>query len=211
MTVAYMADSTETNDIVLSCDLPKTDQHVTVEYVAGYVNGEWKSATTNQAKFGSNKNVRLVTIDVSGNAPSADVLDVENGDASPETAAWWIKHRIAAGFNKEYPGVIYCDRANLTPVFNAMASMGYEVGRDFRTWIATLDGTTEVADMTGVTAVQAYPAAGEPGPATSGHFDLSVVYDTAWKAPVAPPAPPVEAKTIVSVQVTYSDGSVQKI
>lgn len=212
MTTAYMADSITTADIPLSTTLPGTSDHVTIEYVAGYGNGNWPNATDNEKKWGSDKNVRLVVVDTNGNLPSADVLDVENGDASPETAAWWIKHRIADGYNKEYPGVIYCNRGNITAVFNAMDSMGYKVGKDFRTWIATLDGTKTVADMTGVTAVQVYPAAGQPGPATSGHFDLSIVYDTSWKAPsVAPVAPPVAAKTIKSVTVTYSDGSTQTL
>ena len=212
MTIAYMEDSITTNDMGLSTTVPGTSDHVTVEYIAGYVNGNWANATANAKEWGDNKNVRLVTIDTNGNAPSADVLDVENGDASPETAAWWIKHRIAGGYNKDYPGVIYCNRGNITAVFNAMAGMGYKIGKDFRTWIATLDGTKTVADMTGVTAVQVWPAAGEPGPATSGHFDLSIVYDTAWKAPSVATVPrPVAVKTVKSVTVTFSDGSTQVI
>jgi len=34
-------------------------------------------------------------------------------------------------------------------LFNEMNAAGLEIVRDFRTWIATLDGTKQVHDMTG--------------------------------------------------------------
>lgn len=213
MATAYMADSINTSDLPTETVVPGTKNNVAVEYEAGYVNGSWPNATQNAKRFGSSK--RLVSIDVNGGFPSADVLDVENGDATPATAPEWIEKRIAGGYNKEYLGVIYCNRGNITAVFNAMAAKGYKIGVHFRTWIATLDGTETVEDMTGVTAVQVYPAAGQDGPATSGHFDLSIVYDTTWKAPtappVAPPAPPAAAKTIKTVTIYFSDGSTETI
>jgi hypothetical protein len=46
-------------------------------------------------------------------------------------------------------------------LFNEMNAAGLEIVRDFRTWIATLDGTQRVHDMTGVT-------------------DESIVYDDNW-------------------------------
>jgi hypothetical protein len=56
-----------------------------------------------------------------------------------------------------------------------MNAAGLQIVRDFRTWIATLDGTKTVHDMTGVTAVQ---YAGEN--MTGGHYDESAVYDDLW-------------------------------
>ena len=56
-----------------------------------------------------------------------------------------------------------------------MNAAGLEIVKDFRLWIATLDGTKTVPDMTGVTAVQ---FAGEN--MTGGHFDESIVYDDDW-------------------------------
>lgn len=199
--VAYMGDSTVAEDIPDSANWP--GHSVDLEYAAGYVNGYWPDATAVAQKHPGK---RIVTIDVNGTHPSADALDVENGDASPATAAEWIAQRIEHGFNREYPGVIYCNRGNITAVFNAMAAKGYQIGRDFKTWIATLDGkTTHVDDMTGVVAVQVWPATASSGP---GHVDGSIVYDTSWKAPApAPVPPPVKAKTITQVVVHYSDGS----
>ena len=83
-----------------------------------------------------------------------------------------------------YPPVIYCSRTLLTPVFNALNAAGMRVVRDFRLWPATLDGTRKLADMTGVTAVQARGEA-----QTGGHYDESDVYDDAWLAPPTPVGP----------------------
>lgn len=211
MSTLYMADSITTDDLPETSDFPGSS--VSVEYEAGYVNGNWANASANEKRFGTAK--RLVTIDVNGNSPSADCLDVENGDATPTTAADWIEKRIAGGFNAAYPGVIYCNRSNITAVFNAMAAKGYKIGEHFRTWIATLDGKTKtVDDMTGVTAVQVWPATANSG---SGHYDLSVVYDIGWKAPKAAPtptptpAPVATVKTIKSVEITFTDGTTQVV
>lgn len=199
--IAYMADSIVTADLPEQSDWP--GQTVQIEYEAGYVNGHWPNASQNVQRFGNAK--RLVTIDVNGTHPSADVLDVENGDATPAQAAEWISARIAGGFNKAYPGVIYCNRSNITAVFNAMAARGHKIGTDFRTWIAYDDNKPEHPDdMTGVTAVQEWTARASSG---AGHYDLSIVYDTSWKAPAVPVPPTPVAKHVTGVRVEFSDGS----
>jgi hypothetical protein len=78
----------------------------------------------------------------------------------------------------------------LEAMFNAMNAAGLEIVRDFRIWIATLDGTKRVHDMTGVTAVQykrapkedahGNPLESPSDSVTSGHFDESIVYDDNW-------------------------------
>ncbi len=71
-----------------------------------------------------------------------------------------------------------------------MNEAGLHIVKDFRLWIATLDGTQAVHDMTGVTAVQ-YKRARKRKPdgtwaeapsdsVTEGHFDESLVYDDDW-------------------------------
>ena len=143
------------------------------ELVAGYVNGNWVATKEDFARF---PGIPHVHIDVMGTDPEgAGVLDFE--DHNPSTAedcAIWAKRRKTA-LPGHYPAVIYCDRSHLTPLFNAMNAAGLQIVRDFRLWIATLDGTKRVADMTGVTAVQ---FAGES--MTGGHFDESIVYDDDW-------------------------------
>ena len=71
-----------------------------------------------------------------------------------------------------------------------MNAVGLQVVRDFRLWIATLDGTETVHDMTGVTAVQHKRAPREHADGTlaeppsdsvtAGHYDESIVYDDHW-------------------------------
>ena len=161
MTTRVMRDSTTARDI---------HKHG-LDLVAGYGNGTYRWHNTDWALF---PGIPHVHIDVGGSDPGGSgVLDVENGDASPATAVKWVKARKAA-----LPGayaVVYCDRATLTPVFNAMAGAGLHVVRDFHLWISTLDGTKQVTDMTGVVAVQ---WAGQN--ITGGHYDESVVYDDSW-------------------------------
>ena len=157
-----MRDSTNLKDIPI---------HGT-DLVAGYVNGSYIASEEEFARFSG---IPHVHIDVLGKAADeAGVLDFEKGN--PETAekcAEWAAERNK--LHPGYPAVIYCDRSHLTPLFNAMNAAGLRIVHDFRLWIATLDGTKTVPDMTGVTAVQFAGAN-----MTGGHYDESIVYDDAW-------------------------------
>jgi len=158
-----MRDSTNLKDIPI---------HGT-DLVAGYVNGNFIATEEDFARF---PGIPHVHIDVLGTAPErAGVLDFEEGNPSTaEDCVIWAKRRRAA-FPHRYAPVIYCDRSHLTPLFNAMKTAGLHIERDFRLWIATLDGTKTVDDMTGVTAVQFAGA-----DMTGGHFDESIVHDPEW-------------------------------
>jgi hypothetical protein len=187
-----MRDSTSSTDIpVLGTAL-----------VAGYVNGLYAWNAAEWARF---PGAAHVTIDVNGSDPRAAVLDVENGDATVSTAVTWVKARQKLGVANP---VIYCNRSGLTPLYNAMLSVGLKPGHGFRVWLATLDGTKTVADMTGVVAVQ---YAGQS--LTGGHYDESIVYDATWFAatPPSPPPPPVMhglvvVSSLAVTPVTSSDG-----
>lgn len=171
-----MRDSTTAGDIPV---------HGT-ELVAGYVNGKYAWTQENYDQF---PGIPHVFIDIHGDTAHAGVLDVEEGCADLGVAPGWVKARKEALPNA-YPPIIYTFRAMLTPIFNLLAEHDLHVVRDFRLWIATLDGTKAVDDMTGVTAVQYKRARNrdnhghwteEPGPAvTEGHFDESLVYDNDW-------------------------------
>jgi len=173
-----MRDSTNLKDI----PIPGTD------LVAGYVNGNGIATKEDFARF---PGIPHVHIDVFGTDPEgAGIIDVEPKCADIPTAVTWAKQRKAA-FPHRYPPIIYCNRDTLTPLFNAMNAAGLHVAKDFRLWIATLDGTKAVQDMTGVTAVQ-YKRARKQAPdgtwleppsesVTEGHFDESLVYDDDWR------------------------------
>ena len=159
---------------------------VDLELTMGYRNGAytWKTKSPN------------VWVDVLGNAPdSSDVVDCETGDVPPSYTPTWVKNHNNAKASGGYPGIVYCSRSNLTPVFNAMAAAKLVIDKDFRIIIATLDGTERVPDMTGVVAVQAWGQS-----ILKVNLDVSVVYDDSWKIPAVqhrynPPAPPGEWQT----------------
>jgi hypothetical protein len=143
-----------------------------LDLVAGYGNGAYRWPEADWDRFACPH----VFIDVNGSDPAGcGVLDVETGDATVATAVAWVKARLA--LKPSYPPVIYCNRSTLTALFDAMNAAGLKIVRDFRLWVATLDGTKTVPDMTGVTAVQ-YAGQAQTG----GHYDESIVYDDAWHA-----------------------------
>jgi len=155
------------------------------QLVAGYANGIYQWTPDGYARF---PGIPHVYIDVNGTDPAgAGVLDIEQGDASIATAVSWVKARTALKPGA-YPPIIYCDRSNMGLLTEAMTAAGLHIVKDYRLWVATLDGTAVLPDMLGVTAVQ---CKGEK--MTGGHYDESIVYDDTWHAPAPPPPPPPPA------------------
>ena len=91
-------------------------------YVAGYVDGpvsQWTS--TDWDRF---QNARLLTITVTGATANADVIDVENGDATVQTAIDWITR---------YPNrIIYINKST----FEANQTALLAIADKCRFWIA---------------------------------------------------------------------------
>src|SRR6266567_3821762 len=160
-------------DSTTAADIPTAG----IQLVAGYLNGKISQWSNDDWNRFAGTSVGLVTIDVDGSRPDADVLDVETGDASVTTAVTWVKNKLGRG--PSFLPILYCNRSTLTPLFNALLAAGFHVNTHFKIWIGTLDGTMSVPDMTGVVAVQ---YAGEAQ--TGGHYDQSAVYDDTWKAVV---------------------------
>lgn len=184
-------------------DINVIEQHQNVSLVAGYANGHYAWTADDWARFPAHSRV---TIDVNGSDPSADVLDVEPGDATPNDSAAWVRNKLLQ--KPTYPPILYVNRSNITAVFNAQLAAGHKVVRDFRLWVATLDGSMSISDMTGVTAIQ-YASSSM----THTNVDLSIVFDGAFKqAPVVtpPPPPPVHlpVPTISSTDADRIAGSV---
>ena len=126
-TMIIMRDSTNPEEI-------PTDTPV----VAGYADGFYEWDQTDWDRF---PNAIKLTIATNANT-EADILDVENGDATPSQAVEWCNR-----FNRpsrERP-TIYCNRSTWPTVQSLLA--GHVV--DY--WISTLDGTESVD---GAVAVQ---------------------------------------------------------
>lgn len=144
-----------------------------LDMVAGYVNGSyaWSSAEWNLFPH-----IPHVTIDVNGSRTTADVLDVEPGDASPAGAVRWVKAKKK--LNGTYPPVLYVNRSNRGAVQSALRSAGFKVHTDYRLWVATLDGTETLSDMDGVIAIQT-----KGSNLNHANYDESIVFDDQWKNP----------------------------
>lgn len=194
--VRYMADSIECSQFPAAVSVPGVGVQP-VSLRAGYVGG------THEASSHACGPVD-VDIDVDGTHPSADVLDIEPGDATPDTAPSWVQRHNAVS---SFPAVLYCNRTTIHAVANALAAAGLQVVKDYRWWIATLDGTTSVADMTGVVAVQAWGSSYFPT-----NIDLSVVYDDSWKASsvTAPTNPSINDQIADSVWWTSPNSQVKR-
>ena len=91
-------------------------------YVAGYVDGPVsKWTTTDWDRF---QNARLLTITVTGATANADVIDVENGDATVQTAIDWITR---------YPNrIIYLNKSTFEANQTALSAIADKC----RFWIA---------------------------------------------------------------------------
>lgn len=96
---------------------------------------------------------------------TADVLDVETGDATPEETEGWIKKMKLTGYMRP---TIYC---SLSVVPDVRKGTGpYIFGKDYDLWIADWDGTT----------VLPYPAAAAKQFRNTSNYDVSVVFDDHW-------------------------------
>lgn len=142
-------------DSVTASDIPKGG-----DLVAGYGNGVYKWSAADWARFPHAVHVR---IDVIGDDPEGcGVLDVEQGDATPETAAVWARKRQALGFR----AVIYTARSNVAAVQAAcrgISRIGY--------WVADWTGS---AHRVGIRELIAVQYKNTPG------YDVSAVYDDTW-------------------------------
>ena len=148
---------------------------------AGYIDGHYNDYGAMVEAFPGKEHVR---ISVNAFGPDADVLDVDNGDATPEQAPGWVSRQHAAGVAVP---TVYCNRGNEGAIDQALHDAGIATDR-VAFWLATLDGE----EVTGTTAHgYAIVACQIEGQAMTGkHYDRSVVYDDGWPGHFAsPPAP----------------------
>jgi hypothetical protein len=139
------------------------------EYVAGYIDGHWRSYAGMQARF---PHAIPVSITVFG-ATNADVADCEAGDLTPSQAAAWAKARIAAGFVP----CIYVSSSWWSAVISACIAVGVpSAAVDW--WIAAYPGPGAVL----------YPGAVAHQWIDHGAYDESVV-EPGWVPgrAIAPP------------------------
>ncbi|HLI36937.1 MAG TPA: hypothetical protein VKV80_06295 [Streptosporangiaceae bacterium] len=151
---------------------------LTVNIAAAYINGRYAvSQAELEARFPHDRYGHC-WIDVDGSrANAADMLDVENFDATPATANLWVQswHIL----RRASIPVIYCNRGNEQAVITACASGGSVLGKHYGLCVATLDGTQVTGN--GIVACQWKGAA-----QTRGNWDETLVYDGSLWPPAAP-------------------------
>src|SRR5947209_2784972 len=141
-------------DSVTAADIPSD-----AKVVAGYINGRYAWSEADWARFPSAQQVRI-TITAATN--DGDVLDVEQGDATPDEAPGWIRARQAAGLAVP---TIYCSRSVLPTVRAVCDGLRYDV------WTADYTGVPHLGDGSAATQY-ADPAFG-----SGGHYDVSLCAD----------------------------------
>ena len=127
-------------------------------HAAIYVNGTfaWSRAEADRMA----KVFRISVEQDASWARLARCIDVESGDATPLDAVAFVHHRRSLGFDD---ATVYVNRSNLPTVASAMKSADLSPPRY---WVATLDGTMDVA---GAWAVQ-YQGG------MNARFDVSILY-----------------------------------
>ena len=183
-----MVDMRTLYDSVTAADIPEY-----AAMVAGYTDGKYAWTDTDWALH---KGAQQVRITVFPGDNEGQVLDVENGDATPGESVSWVRARRAAGADPS----VYMNVATWGAVRAAFRAAGVT---EPHYW---------VADWTGARHLPAGAVACQyADPKTSGgHFDLSTVaghwpgVDGPLPAPVPAPGPPktytvVEGDTLSSI------------
>jgi hypothetical protein len=137
-----------------------------------------------------------IRYDQDGNAsdPTADILDVERGAASPAECGPWSKAAALSYATGKRPGqrmpAIYMSAGNVTTVVNALVAAGHNGG------IGLIVANWSISELAAVAEVEAaagpFPVHGIQFTDSPGFYDIAV-YSTAWVNTVSgkpqPPAP----------------------
>lgn len=146
--------------------------------MAGYINGKWQSYYVMVSRFGAT--VTILTITVKAHNPDgsyviADILDVENGDATPEEAPGWTNAMRLLDRPIITP---YCSRLGTWPATLAAFKAQNIALPDF--WIADQTNSPHLV----------------PGSVVTQWTDNQNLYDKSltngvWPYPPTPPTPPL--------------------
>lgn len=122
---------------------------------AVYVNGSYAASASQTAGHS-----KVLWIDTNGSNPSADVLDVEPGDATPHGAAVWVQQRLSQ--HPKEVAIVYTMRSQWQAVKDNVAHLPAWQQNKVRYWIADPTGVPHV--VPGSNATQWYWGA---------HYDIT--------------------------------------
>lgn len=116
-------------------------------HLATYVDGGYAVAAGAVAGRG-----RVLWIDTNGSDPKAAALDVEPGDATPATAATWVRAKLTASPNP--PAIIYTMRSEWAVTRASVNTLPARMRSEVRWWIADPTGYPHI--VPGASATQWY-------------------------------------------------------
>jgi hypothetical protein len=103
------------------------------KFAAVYANGAYQASAKQVAGHKS-----VLWIDTNGSNPSAHVLDVEPGDATPAGAAVWVQHRLTKHPNSV--AIVYTMRSAWQDVKDHVSHLPKSMQHKVRYWIADPTG-----------------------------------------------------------------------
>jgi peptidoglycan hydrolase-like protein with peptidoglycan-binding domain len=150
--------------------------------VAGYTTGIGTHIRWTDADFAAHPGAVRIDQDPAASDPTADVLDIEAGAATPASAPGWVKRALASRGGKARPGqrspAVYMSQSRVTEVVNALTAGGISSGAGL--WIAHFGLTQEQATQMVVNANGPFPVIGVQFRNTPA-FDVSV-FSSDWLA-----------------------------
>ena len=150
--------------------------------VAGYTTGTGTHIRWTDADFAAHPGAVRIDQDPAASDPTADVLDIEAGAATPASAPGWVKRALASRTSQARPGqrspAVYMSQSGVTEVVNALVAGGISSGVGL--WIANFSLTQAQATQMVLSASGPFPVIAVQFRNTPA-FDVSV-FSSDWLA-----------------------------
>ena len=161
--------------------------------VAGYTTGTGTHIRWTDADFAAHPGAVRIDQDPAASDPTADVLDIEAGAATPASAPGWVTQALASRAGQARPGqrarAVYMSQSGVTEVVNALIAGGISSGVGL--WIAHFGLTQAQATQMVINASGPFPVIGVQFRNTPA-FDVSV-FSSDWLATGGQQSPTVPA------------------
>jgi len=177
--------------------------------VAGYTTGTGPHVRWTAADFAAHPGAVRIDQDPAASDPTADVLDIEAGAATPASAPGWVTRAQASLASNARPGqrspAVYMSQSQVTTVVNALTAGGVSSGVGL--WIAHFGLTQAQATQMVMTASGPFPVIGVQFHNTPT-FDVSV-FSSDWLATGGqqPPLVPAWETAMMNALPTLQQGA----
>jgi peptidoglycan hydrolase-like protein with peptidoglycan-binding domain len=175
--------------------------------VAGYTTGTGTLIRWTAADFAAHPGAVRIDQDPAASDPTADVLDIEAGAATPASAPGWVTRALASRTSQARPGqrspAVYMSQSRVTEVVNALTAGG--IGSGVGLWIAHFGLTQAQATAMVLNASGPFPVIGVQF-RTTPVFDVSV-FSSDWLATGGQPSVPAWETAMMNVLPTLQQGA----